>query len=165
MRVIDAYRGKPGFGPYYMHVLNIQLSVSALTGDAPRLTDAPAGPLGVAGASARLKAVALRLLGIGGLCRAYRLFGASAAWLAAVALCRHRACQQPSVCCPGPFATGPRAVCRRGRCRCCCRKMQKKSPENLHIPQNVTTFAPQFRKVATFDRDVAQLVSARVWGA
>ncbi len=74
MRVIGAYRGKPGFGPYYMHVLNIQLSVSALTGDAPRLTDAPAGPLGVAGASARLKAVALRLLGIGGLCRAYRLF-------------------------------------------------------------------------------------------
>ena len=43
-------------------------------------------------------------------------------------------------------------------------KVEKELHKNLHISQNVCTFAPANLKGYS-NRDVAQLVSARVWGA
>lgn len=59
---------------YYMHILNIQLSTSLLTGEPPQLPDRKIShPLQLESNSAKIKAISLNLLGINNLCRIYRI--------------------------------------------------------------------------------------------
>ena len=59
---------------YYMHVLNIQMDVCELTGNAPLIPSRKVNPM-VTGLSltGRLKALALRLFGIKGICNLNRI--------------------------------------------------------------------------------------------
>lgn len=79
LRVMDGYAGLPGFGRYYMHVLNIQLTECAFTGDRPRLAYHKVPPGECSGAVQALKAMALNALGMARLCRVYcaiyKMFG------------------------------------------------------------------------------------------
>lgn len=58
---------------YYMHVLNIQLDVCEQTGDEPRMPAMKIRHIGRLSHKARLKAVALNLLGIKRLCKLHKL--------------------------------------------------------------------------------------------
>ncbi len=74
IKVMGHYWGKPGFTPYYMHVLDIQLYECALTGDAPRMRGMRCWDINGLGARSKVKALALNFLGIKILCKTYRLF-------------------------------------------------------------------------------------------
>lgn len=74
LRVIGKYRGRHGFWRYYLHVLNIQLTECALTGDSPRLEGRRVPLSECCGAAQRLKAAALNCLGMRWLCRVYMAF-------------------------------------------------------------------------------------------
>ncbi len=73
LRVIDDYRGMEGFGAYYLHVLDIQLSVCAIAGDPPQLSQACVSLGEARGVKAKAKAMANNILGIESLCKLYRL--------------------------------------------------------------------------------------------
>ena len=67
--LLDAHltSGMPMDDRYYLHLLNIQMDVCNLTGDAPRLPQRRIKPSG--STKQRLKAIALNLFGINGTCK------------------------------------------------------------------------------------------------
>ena len=65
-------RHTPEWADYYMHVLNIQIYTTELTGDRPLLTTIRQNFMSV-DKSFRLKAILLDIMGVNTLCRANRL--------------------------------------------------------------------------------------------
>ena len=70
--ITDSQRNDRPFQTYYMHVLNIQMDVCELTGDAPILPMRPICPRYFKG-TAKLKAIALRILKVKKLCKLNKL--------------------------------------------------------------------------------------------
>lgn len=81
LRVIGRYRGLPGFDSYYLHVLNIQLSLCAIGGGAPRLESRRVSLSACADAVQTAKALALNALGLEAVCRLYRAAARLMPWL------------------------------------------------------------------------------------
>ena len=81
LRVIGRYRACAGFDSYYLHVLNIQLSVCAMGGDSPRLESRRVSLRACAGAVQTAKALALNALGLEAVCRLYRAAARLMPWL------------------------------------------------------------------------------------
>ena len=70
--ITESKRSDRPFQTYYMHVLNIQMDVYELTGDAPILPQRPINPRCFKG-TAKLKAIALRALKVKRLCKLNKL--------------------------------------------------------------------------------------------
>ena len=72
MNVIDRFVGKPHFDKYYMHVVNIQLSLCEITGCEPALKRIRIKSFKGMPANTRVKAAAINILGIKTLCRLFK---------------------------------------------------------------------------------------------
>lgn len=69
LNVIYNYQGHPMFHQYYMHVVNMQLYEYELTGDKPALKFIRVWRLGGLNYKDKLKAIAINILGLKGLCK------------------------------------------------------------------------------------------------
>lgn len=65
---------------YYLHLLNIQMDVCELTGDAPRLQARHVSPAGTDNLKLKLKAITLNLIGINGICKINKLIHQLRRW-------------------------------------------------------------------------------------